>query len=60
MIYSGSGGQNTAFWCEPLRDDFDLLLPTILADNTNLRGLIHELAEVYRLKKRQENAQLPQ
>lgn len=45
---------------QPLRDDFELLLQAILAGNTNLRGLIHELAEVYRLKKRQEDAQLSQ
>lgn len=37
-----------------LRDDFELLVQAILAGNTNLQGLIHELAEVYRIKKHLE------
>lgn len=56
-IFAMAGGHAQDLLPEPLRDDFELLMQAVLAGNTNLQGLIHELADVYRIKKRLEAEQ---
>lgn len=53
-IFSIGDTQGHGLLAESLRSDLELLVQAVLSGNTNLQGLIHELAEVYRLKKRLE------